>query len=89
MLWTSASHAGFTTASSPWLPVHPTYHTANVEVLCSIYYVLFKAAVDEVEEFTYLGSIVSATGGTGQDVEARLGKLDQLFGLWTNYGNQK
>jgi len=33
MLWTSASHAGFTKASSPWLPVHPSYRTANVEVM--------------------------------------------------------
>ena len=37
MLWTSASHAGFTTASSPWLPVHPSYHTVNVEVIYSLY----------------------------------------------------
>ena len=40
MLWTSASHAGFTMASSPWLPVHPSYHTANVEVLCTLCHLL-------------------------------------------------
>ena len=33
MLWSSANHAGFTTAGSPWLPVHPSYHTNNVEVM--------------------------------------------------------
>ena len=38
-----------------------------------------KRPVDEVEEFTYLGSVVRTTGGTKQDVEARLGKPDQLL----------
>ena len=35
---------------------------------------LTKGPIAEVEEFTYLGSVVSTTGGTDQDVEARLGK---------------
>ena len=33
-----------------------------------------KGSIEEIEEFTYLGSVVSTRGGTGQDVEARLGK---------------
>ena len=37
MLWTSDVHAGFTAARSPWLPVHPLYRTANVEVIFSLF----------------------------------------------------
>ena len=44
--------------------------------------------IEEVEEFTYLGSVVSTTGGTDQDVEARLGKARVAFRamdkLWTS-----
>ena len=40
---------------------------------------LANGPVEEVEEFTYLGSIVSTTGGTEQDVEARLGKARSTF----------
>ena len=40
---------------------------------------LTKGPIEEVEEFTYLGSVVSTTGGTDQDVEARLGKARVAF----------
>jgi len=40
---------------------------------------LMNGPVEEVEEITYLGSVVSTTGGTGQDVEARLGKARSTF----------
>jgi len=49
---------------------------------------LTKGPIEEVEEFTYLGSVVSTTGGTDQDVEARLGKARLAFRamdkLWTS-----
>ena len=49
---------------------------------------LTKGPIEEVEEFTYLGSVVSTTGGTDQDVEARLGKARVAFRamdkLWTS-----
>jgi len=35
--------------------------------------------IDEVEEFTYLGTVVSTREGTEQDVEARLGKARTAF----------
>ena len=35
---------------------------------------LVKRSVEETEEFTYLGRVLTTTGGTEQDVEARLGK---------------
>ena len=35
--------------------------------------------IDEVEEFTYLGTVVSTRGGTEQDVEARFGKARTVF----------
>jgi len=48
---------------------------------------LTKGLVEEVGEFMYLGSVVSTTGGTDQDVEARLGKAGLAFRamdkLWT------
>ena len=44
---------------------------------------LSNGLIDELEEFTYLGNVVSNTGGTDQHVEARLGKA-QLSWLWTD-----
>ena len=36
-------------------------------------------AVEDVNEFTYLGSIVSPTGGTEEDIKARRKKAQQAF----------
>ncbi|CAH8852731.1 unnamed protein product [Trichobilharzia szidati] len=33
----------------------------------------------ETTSFTYLGSIVSTTGGTDEDIKARIGKARQVF----------
>ena len=35
---------------------------------------LTKGPTDEIEEFTYLGSVVSTRRGTEQNVDARMGK---------------
>jgi len=35
--------------------------------------------IEEVDEFTYLGSIVSKKGGTDEDIQARIGKARQAF----------
>ena len=35
--------------------------------------------LQEVNQFTYLGSIVSITGGSDEDVKARIGKARQAF----------
>jgi len=40
---------------------------------------LTKWPTEEVEEFTYLGSVVSTTGGTDKDGEARLEKARLAF----------
>ena len=37
--------------------------------------------VEEVDEFTYLGSIVSKKGGTNEDIQARIGKARQAFAM--------
>ena len=37
--------------------------------------------VEEVDEFTYLGSIVSNKGGTDEDIQARIGKARQAFAM--------
>ena len=37
--------------------------------------------VEEVDEFTYLGSIVSKKGGTDEDIQARIGKARQAFAM--------
>ena len=43
-------------------------------------------ALDEVESFTYLGSIVDNTGGAEADIRARIGKaraaFQQLKNVW-------
>jgi len=40
---------------------------------------LANGSIDEVQEFTYLEGVVDVTGGTEQDVEARLGKARSTF----------
>jgi len=40
---------------------------------------LANGSIDEVQEFTYLGSVVDVTEGTEQDVEVRLGKARLTF----------
>ena len=37
--------------------------------------------VEEVDEFTFLGSIVSKMGGTDEDIQARIGKARQPFAM--------
>ena len=37
--------------------------------------------IEEVDEFTYLGSIVSKKGGTDEDIMARIGKARQAFAM--------
>ena len=37
--------------------------------------------VEEVDEFTYLGSIVSKKGDTDEDIQARIGKARQAFAM--------
>ena len=37
--------------------------------------------VEEVDEFTYLGSIVSKKGGTDEDIQVRIGKAGQAFAM--------
>ena len=38
-------------------------------------------AIKEVDEFIYLGSIVSKKGGTDEDIQARIGKARQAFAM--------
>ena len=37
--------------------------------------------IEEVDEFTYLGSIMSKKGGTDEDTQARIGKARQAFSM--------
>ena len=37
--------------------------------------------IEEVEEFKYLGGIVSKKGGTDEDIQARIGKARQAFAM--------
>lgn len=50
--------------------------------------ILQGEALEEVEEFTYLGSIVNKQGGTDADVRARIGKASvafhQLKNIWAS-----
>ena len=38
-----------------------------------------RGRIEEVDEFTYLGSIVSKTGGTDKDIQARIRKVRNAF----------
>ena len=42
---------------------------------------LSEGELEEVTSFTYLGSIVNTTGGTEQDIKARIGKARTAFSL--------
>ncbi|XP_045208942.1 uncharacterized protein LOC123560851 [Mercenaria mercenaria] len=46
-------------------------------------------AIEDVDTFTYLGSIVSKTGGTEEDIKARIGKARHAFAtlrpVWKNH----
>ena len=35
--------------------------------------------IEEVDEFIYLGSVVSKKGGTDEDIQARIGKARRAF----------
>ena len=37
--------------------------------------------IEEVDEFTYLGSIVSKKGSPNEDIQARMGKARQAFSM--------
>ena len=45
--------------------------------------------LEEVESFTYLGSIISSQGGTDADVKARIGKARTSFLLLKNIWNSR
>jgi len=40
-------------------------------------------AIDEVENFTYLGSNVSKDGGSDRDIQTRIGKARTRFAILT------
>ena len=35
--------------------------------------------IDQVGSFTYLGSIISKEGGSGEDVKSRIAKVQDVF----------
>lgn len=37
--------------------------------------------LEEVDQFTYLGSVISKTGGTDEDIKARISKARQAFAM--------
>jgi len=40
-----------------------------------------RERIEEADEFTYLGSILSKKGGTDEDMQARIGKARQAFAM--------
>ena len=50
---------------------------------------LSSCNVEEVQQFTYLGSIVSTDGGTEEDVKSRLGKARVAFHMLDNLWKSK
>ena len=45
---------------------------------------LKNTVIEQVQEFTYLGSIIDETGGTEADVRARINKARRAFGMLNN-----
>jgi len=43
--------------------------------------------IEEVDEFTYLGSIVSKKGGSDEEILARIGKARRHLRCWYQYGD--
>ena len=43
---------------------------------------LDRSILENVTEFTYLGSIMSQDGGFIADIDARISKASKVFGLW-------
>ena len=43
--------------------------------------------IEDFSSFTYLGSTVSTTGGTDEDVKARIRKLELILTSCKRYGN--
>lgn len=44
-----------------------------------IQWTLMKKLVKKVLEFVYLGSVISTTGGTDEDIKAKIRKAQQAF----------
>ena len=40
------------------------------------------STVEDVQQFTYLGSIVSTSGGTDEDISTRKKKAQQIFSIF-------
>ena len=54
---------------------------------------LQETEIEEVESFVYLGSVMSEKGGTEEDVESRIKKVNglfvQLYPVWRNHNTSK
>lgn len=64
-------------------------YTSKSKILCKGYICahitvqIDQQSLDEVDQFTYLGSVVTADGGSDQDVASRLGKATTVMRqLW-------
>lgn len=53
----------------------------RISTKCSDVVFIEGEQVEEVDEFTYLGSIVRKMGGTDEDIQARIGKARQAFAM--------
>jgi len=51
--------------------------------------ILENKEVEDVNSFTYLGSVIATDGGTEQDVKVAIGKEEQLFASSDLFGDQR
>ena len=42
--------------------------------------------IDQVDSFTYLGSIINKDGGSSEDVKSRRAKAQGVFFSWIKFG---
>ena len=67
---------------------HAKTKTMRINALNSTKFKISEKELDDVDKFTYLGSVVSSDGGTDRDIKARIGKAAAVFKtlrpIWTS-----
>lgn len=55
--------------------------TMSINTSSNIPFTMYGAALESVTSFTYLGSIISSSGGSNEDIKSRLSKAKSAFGM--------
>jgi len=79
-----------TTAQRVGLKIHPgKTKVMRINAIQQGEVRLDQSYIEEIEEFTYLGSVMNKTGGTDEDIAARRKKAQQAFAMLTPVWRRK